>query len=157
MKHAYAYCHQSPIYWCWQCSVVSGGFCICSSCPAFASIFLTRESWKPLCEIFFPKREERKMFRITRSNRWKNSLFAQSVCNNWWNSCWPSCLPYPLNLCDTYNPHNEWFYRLAYLWQNLTSNCEMWMLICMWISLLLCPQYRDQITSFSYCNVSLFA
>ena len=89
--------------------MVSGSVCICSSRPAFASIFLTRESWKPLCEIFLPDWEERNMFRITRSNRWKNSFFAQSMCNSWWYSCWPSCLPYPLNHCEIYNPHNEWF------------------------------------------------
>jgi hypothetical protein len=33
----------------------------------------------------------------------------------------------------------------------------MWMFISMWISLLLHPQYHDQITYFPYCNASLFA
>jgi len=128
--------------------MVSGGFCFCRSCPAFASIFLTRESWKPLCEFSFHNVKKERCSESPDLTDGRTVSLPNPHATAGGIAIGHPVFHIHLTSVTLIIPTMSGFIVLAYLSQNLPSNCEMWTFICMWISLLLLPQYRDQITSF---------
>ena len=74
-----------------------------SSCPAQASISLTRVSLKSLCDIFFLTYKDRRMLLWERPGLTggKRASLSTSMSNCWPCIYWPSCLP------SQHSPRNE--------------------------------------------------